>query len=255
MKKLIFTTMRISWFFAVFGLLILLISSCANQKASVPVPVKQPTTSPAATVADYFPLSKGAYWIYEGDVKWQVGAAMFEKIIRWKMEVVDVVQRTDTIGFKMQGAPWDLAFYEDGKKPSEYSFIKVGSSRFYEGSIEDYERLLDKGDFLVDLVKDSRLFLDIPLSEGEKICDTSSITRNDPLYCWHVRGDTQIQLVSVKGVRANHPMAEFIVSQSTMSDSSIYHFVPGIGITQYQYFHHGTLSEVDIKLMEYHPGK
>ena len=249
MKKLIFI-------FAVFGLLIiLLISSFLNQHIPAPTPVEQPTTSPAAAVADYFPLSKGAYWVYEGDVKWQTGADMFEKIIRWKMEVIDVVQRNDTAGFKMQGAPWDLAFYEDGKKPSEYSFIKVGSSRFYQGSTEDYARILDKGDFLMNLVKDSSLFLDIPLIQGEKICDTSSITRNDPLYCWHVRGGAQIQLASVKGVRANRPMAEFIVSQSTMPDSSIYHFVPGIGITQYLYFHHGTLSEVDIKLIEYHSGK
>jgi hypothetical protein len=215
----------------------------------------QPNTHPDASEADYFPLSKGAYWIYEGNVRWQIAKDMFERTIQWKMEVIDIVRRTETTGFKMQGAPWDLAWYEDGKKPSEYSFIKAGSSRFYEGSIKDYERMLDKNDFLTDLVKEYQLLLDIPLIDGEKFCDTASITRDDTFHCWHVSGGTQIQLPNVKGIEGVNLMTEFIVAQSTLSDFSMFHFVPGIGITQYRYVHHGTVSEADITLIEYHSGK
>ncbi len=239
--------------FAIFGLLAALILSCTNQQTSESI--VQPTTYPAEIVADYFPLSKGAYWIYEGTVKWQISDDVFEKTIRWKMEVVDAVQRTDTTGFRMQGAPWDLAFYEDGKMPSAYSFLKVGSSRFYKGSIDDYKRLLDKSDFLMDLVKDNDLFLDIPLVDGKKICDAFSITRDDPFYCWYVREEAKIQLTNVKGVAVTNLMVEFTISQSTIGDGSILHFVPGIGITQYRYGHHGTVSEVDVKLIEYHRGE
>jgi len=34
----------------------------------------------------------------------------------------------------------------------------------------------------------------------------------------------------------------------------IIEFVPGVGITRYTFFHHGTVSETDLRLIEYHKG-
>src|SRR5574341_903366 len=238
--------------FAILGILFLLVSSCSNQQTTVLL--VQPTAYPSAFVADYFPLAQGSYWVYEGNVKWQVNSDVFEKTMQWKMEGVDVVKRNDVIGFKMLGAPWDLEFYDDGKKPSEYSFIKVGSSRYYEGTVENYYRMMDENDLLRDLVTENDLFLDIPLVDGEKFCDAFSITRTDSLYCWLV-GETQAKLSNVKGVDTTNSMTEFVISQYTGPDYSTYKFVPGIGITQFRYSHHGSPSEVDVKLIEYHSGK
>ena len=229
--------------------LFLLMTACSNNRTTVTF--VQPTQFPAAIVAEYFPLSKGAYWIYEGDVKWQIGSDIFEETMRWKMEVVEVVERNDIIGYKMLGALWDLEFYQDGRQPSEFAFIKVGTGRIYRGTIDQYSRMKDENDPLVDLVYDGDLFMDIPLTDGEKTCEAFSIARPDGFYCWRVKA-SETQLTDVVGVDTTIPMTEFVVSQSTNPDYSEFHFVPGIGITQFKYVHHGTISEVNISLVEYH---
>jgi len=234
-------------------ILIFLILSCTNHETQVVF--VQPTAYPSALVAEYFPLSKGAYWVYEGAVKWQTESDVFEQTIQWKMEVLDVIQRNDIIGYKMKGAPWDLTWYEHGKQPGEYAFIKVGTGRFYIGTLEDFERMMDEEDLLGDLVGEYSLFLEIPLLPGKRFCDTPSITRTDMGYCWIVNSETKVDLANVKGVRATDPLTEFALSQSTLPDFSMFHFVPGIGITRYEYVHHGTVAEVDVSLIEYHSGK
>ncbi len=246
-------TMKITQFIMAFVCLSGLLSACSSSPTASPL--IQPTSYPTEAVADYFPLAKGAYWIYEGNVKWTVGTDIFEDTIQWKMEVVDVVRRGDIVGYQMQGAPWDLAWYDKDKKPGEYAFIQVGSGRFYKASIENYQRLLDPEDYLEELVHEGMLFLDVPLLEGERFCDTYSITREDGLYCWRVSEEPQTQLTGVKGISVSAPLSEFLIFQITMPDSSEYNFVPGIGITRYKYVHHGTIAEVDVKLIEYHAGE
>src|SRR5574341_2040632 len=183
--------------FAILGILFLLVSSCSNQQTTFLL--VQPTAYPSAFVADYFPLAQGSYWVYEGNVKWQVNSDVFEKTMQWKMEVVDVVKRNDVIGFKMLGAPWDLEFYDDGKKPSEYSFIKVGSSRYYEGTVENYYRMMDENDLLRDLVTENDLFLDIPLVDGEKFCDAFNICHiPDKSHMFFSRGNATLPVYQLR---------------------------------------------------------
>jgi len=238
--------------FVVLVALFLMISSCSNNQTTVVF--VQPSAYPDAIAAEYFPLSKGAYWIYAGNVKWQIGSDVFEETMQWKMEVVDIIERNDVIGFKMLGAPWDLEFYQDGRKRSEFSFIKAGTGRIYQGTVDNFIRIKNESDPLVDMLHDGNLFIDIPLTDGEKICDTFSITRPDGFYCGRV-SETQTQLTNVIGVETAIPMTEFIISQSTGPDYSEFRFTPGIGITQFKYIHHGTISEVDVKLIEYHSGE
>ena len=45
------------------------------------------------------------------------------------------------------------------------------------------------------------------------------------------------------------------IYQGTMPDSSSFGFIPGVGISGYAYRHHGTISEVDVHLIEFHPGE
>src|SRR5437016_9886713 len=45
---------------------------------------------------DIFPMRTGASWIYRGEVAWQAageGAKVHRALLRWKMELVDSVQR------------------------------------------------------------------------------------------------------------------------------------------------------------------
>ncbi len=180
---------------------------------------------------------------------------MIEKQMQWKMEVVDVVHRNGVTGYKMRGAPWDLEFFEAGRQPSDYSFIKVGASRFYQATDKEFARMADQSDGLFKLVYEGGLFLDTPLVDGEKFCDSMQITRDDSMYCWLVRVDEGAQLTGIRGVEAKAPLLQFRISQLTNPDSSAFDFAPGVGITRFQYVHHGSPSEVDVRLVEFHPGQ
>jgi hypothetical protein len=231
-------------------------ASCSNQPATLSF--VQPTAYSSAQIADYFPLATGAYWLYQGTVKWtrpnSTPVEVVEQKIQWKMEVTRKVEDNDIVGYEMKGAPWDLAWYEAGQAPSEYSIIRVGTNRFYTADINTTIRLFNADDILIDLVRPGDLLLEIPLVPGERFCDDISITRPDGMYCWTVAKVSQVDLNDVKGISSSVSLDEYSIFQVTMPDSSGFTFVPGIGITSYTYRHHGTISECDLKLIEFHPG-
>lgn len=47
----------------------------------------------------------------------------------------------------------------------------------------------------------------------------------------------------------------FSVSYATFPDDMHFEFVPGVGITKYEYHHHGYLYGTEMRLTEFHPGK
>ncbi len=234
-----------------------LAASCSNQVTTVSF--VQPTAYPSAQIADYFPLATGAYWVYAGTIKWtrpnSTAADVVEQTIQWKMEVRRKIEDNDIVGYEMKGAPWDLAWYEEGQVPSEYSIIQVGTNRFYTADINTTIRLLNTDDVLIDLVRPGDLLLEIPLVPGERFCDDISITRPDGMYCWRVGKATQSDLKNVKGINPSAPLDEYSIYQATGPDFSGFTFVPGVGITSYRYTHHGTVAECDIQLIEFHPGR
>lgn len=95
---------------------------------------------------------------------------------------------------------------------------------------------------------------DIPLISGKKFCDTLSLTRADGRYCWLV-GDASLVTEEILGVDSSEPLVEFPIFQGTMPDSSRFHFIPGVGISQYSYRHSGTVSEANVCMIEYYSGE
>jgi len=76
-----------------------------------------------------WPLAKGAYWVYEGNVTWfntDTQQEVKEKVT-WKVEVTGVVQRDHVTAYVLKGALDDLANYEAGAKPGDYVIIHVGA--------------------------------------------------------------------------------------------------------------------------------
>ncbi|MGD8455810.1 MAG: hypothetical protein PVF83_05435 [Anaerolineales bacterium] len=238
--------------FFIISALIIVLSSCSTSENLSKTPVVQSTTYPSPSIMEYFPLQEGAYWMYEGTVKWTKpnSSDIVEEEIIWKMEVEKVFQRNDVFGYEMLGAPWDLAWYEVGKQPNEYGIIQAGG-KFFRTSIDSVWRLWDESDALIALVNEDEVFLEVPLTMGKKFCGANSITRSDGRYCWNVQEEKQVEL-NVKGIDPDRTMTEFTIAQYTGPDQSIFNFVPGVGITRYQYVHHGTVSEVDIRLVEFH---
>ena len=214
-------------------------------------------TAYAATPA--LSLAKGTYWVYEGPVTWTPDGAdkPQERTFTWKMEITAVIQREAIQAAAVKGHPMDLAFYEEGRMPGDYLLVSVRALKFYllsgDAVADAVKKLKDTEDPLTDLVKDTDLILDLPLTPGKAFGETFQITRPDNMYIWVVAGETKIQLAKVKGA----PSAVLTQSElkfTTLSDNQMVKFVPGVGIVEYQFNHNGTVSTVKLKLIEYHSG-
>lgn len=75
------------------------------------------------------------------------------------------------------------------------------------------------------------------------------------MYCWVVSEVRQEKLLGVKGVDASKAMTISQTAYRTNPSHQFVDYAPGIGIVRYQYVHHGTVSECDMKLIEFQPGK
>jgi hypothetical protein len=231
-------------------------ASFACMSGVMSTPTEQTTQDPTAVpeiTDNYFPLNEGAYWVYKGTVKWEINQKIEEKSLTWKMEVIETIKSGPIIGYAMKGYPSDLAWYEEGKERSDYAIVQVGPSRFYKADIEVLERLRNETDSVGNLIHESQQFLDIPLLPGKKFCEAEQITRADGKYCWIVHEEEQIALDGITGIPSETKPA-YMLTFATLPDHTIIQFVPEVGITQYIYVHHGTVSEVDVKLTEYYPG-
>lgn len=201
-----------------------------------------------------FPLTPGTTWVYEGDVSWEGedAASVSEKQVSWKMEVLERVQRGHIIGYSMRGHPSDLVFYEEGRNPSDYAIIQVGLDKYFRTNLAAFRRLKDENDLLAGLVTESQIFLDFPLYEGKRICETVWLT--GPQYCTIVELADPISLGDVKNMPASSWAVPYVLAFRSLPDHEYITFVPGVGIVGYDYGHHGTNSEVNLKLVEYHSG-
>jgi hypothetical protein len=231
----------------------LFVTACSPEPRTATI--AQPTEIPIAV--DYFPLTPGTYWVYEGTVMWTVGTEVKEEIITWRMEVIEVieaVQSNGVIGYVMKGHPGDLAWYEEGKERSDYVIIQSGQARFYYTGIDVLPRLIDEDDDLHGLVKEDMLFLDIPLLPQKKFCEAEFITLYNGGYCWIVGEGSLVESGDIKGLEASGELIEYGIWKGTRPDDVYVGFIPGVGISRYKYNHHGTISQVDVELVEFHPG-
>jgi hypothetical protein len=73
------------------------------------------------------------------------------------------------------------------------------------------------------------------------------------MYCWVVGSPHPAALGGVKGVAPGSRVA-FEVEFRTNPDDEEFEFVSGVGITRYEYHHHGTIADTELRLAEFHPG-
>jgi hypothetical protein len=199
---------------------------------------------------EQFPLAKGSYWIYQGQYKEQAGLDLkvFTKKISCRTEVVDRIQRAGVMAAVVRGYP------VCGK--GLHVLVSVDWHHFYllpaESSV--LKRLKNPDDALVDLVRDDQIELVLPLVKGERLCESSQMTRPDGLYCSVVEEQRREKLPGVSGVSSDVDRAVYEITFRTLLDYTAMDFVPGVGITSYDYIHHGTIEEEHLKLVEFHDG-
>lgn len=249
-------------------LLVALVAACA-----VPTPTLRPVLPPTATpippttaptqvppsltptTAPGFNFPQGAEWTYQGIVKWDDKGKAQQKMLTWKMQIVDRIEHgAGIVGYVMKGHPHDLAFYTEDKKPSAYLYL-TQANRVYQITLIDAKpiaRVKDKNDALADLLTDANLVYDFPLTANKQF-GPAQFANQGEMNVWVVAEVKLTPLTSVKGI-APVNVAEAVLNFKTNPDRQTVSYVANVGITQFVYHHNGTLSDVDVKLIEYNPG-
>ncbi len=193
----------------------------------------------------YFPLLKGNVWMYEGPVAWTIvnSGEVRRKELTIRMEITETYRRGLVWLALFRGHPFDGAWYEAGGVPSRGAYLCVGY-RVYEldepRTADVLRRLQDPKDGLANLVSEDELVFDFPLLPGKRFGDTKQLAREDGRYQWLVL-----------------PVSPTVAARELLNDTLPGHirlqFEEGIGITRYEYVHHGTVSESHLTLVAFTP--
>ena len=213
---------------------------------------------PTAVSAHPFPMTPGTSWVYAGDVRWQdQNNTTHEEQVTWRTEVRNFVEHP-AAGARVAsvyGYPTDLD-WTDGKPDVEYRALVESGGRFYLLSADilpaTLKRLDDPADNLAGLLSADDLVLEWPLGQGWRFCDPKGIVRTDQLYCWFVDNIAPSTLGKMPGMK-NVPRDEYQLSYKTNPDQVNVTFVPDVGITHYEYHHHGAIADTTLILSEFHP--
>lgn len=233
------------------AVLVLAALTCASWLMAQPRP---------ETSAHPFPMTPGTSWTYVGQVRWQdQNNTNHEEQVSWHTEVTKFVEHpaANARVAAIHGYPSDLD-WTDGKPDSEYRPLVESGGRFYLLSAETLpatlKRLDDTADNLAGLLSPDDLILEWPLGQGWRFCDPKGIVRTDQLYCWFVENVAPSNLGKMPGVKSL-PRDEYQLSYKTNPDQVNVSFVPGIGITHYEYHHHGSIADTTLSLTEFHPAE
>jgi len=228
--------------------------------------------------AEWFPLSKGNYWVYKGIVKWQSSDSLdnivvMEDTITFDMKVIDKVNVGEVNVYALKGFPFLLYGYKPSDEKDTFYVAQKGFNKYYEVNVKTYslaKKIMvasknnssEKSEAetiahtlatlqLKKFLDDDYLFLDFPLTAGKKIGSQSSVDREDNMNCWFVKDSVKTDINNIKGLPVLNGIDKYILAYKTLQEGVEYDFVPGIGITRFRFKHMGTGSECDVRLIEY----
>lgn len=201
-----------------------------------------------------FPLEVGTTWLYKGVVRsTAVGSSdVTTTSVEWRMEVRRVIQHGDVRAAIVNEFPSDLD-WSDGRPQPQDSLLVESEGKFYlitNDLAELLRRLEQPSDDLAGLIRRDNLILIWPLKVNAKFCDTVGMARTDNRYCWFV---AEARTTLLHGIAGTSPgkHTEFVLQYRTNPDAIQFSFVPGIGITEYSYHHHGTVADTELKLVNF----
>jgi hypothetical protein len=205
---------------------------------------------------EFFPMSVGTYWLYQGKVSWADSAndEPATQQISWKMSVNKVIRRKHLIAAIVTGFPADLDFSAGEAAPQPWLILQDEKHNlFHVNLVPNYD--LTKFDapdpsFATFMDKDTLLF-QWPLRRGAKFCNDEDKGREDNMYCWVVSQETSKPEISVKGAPAGK-LQVFALQYRSLPDDTTMELVPGLGLLSYQYHHYGTVADTELHLVEFH---
>ena len=210
---------------------------------------------------DWFPLTVGNYWVYEGSAKIYGNNQVYEFRIRQRVEVLEKLTAGDWSLYILEGHPMDALGIEDlestkgGKVvevPGSKNGYLINQNQVYDvlgSQMEDFKKAMAAKDAETELnaLAGDEVF-DFPLIVGKSFNRAMEPERADHYYEWYVMDKAPSPKWQVEG----KPGDEYHLGFYTNPDHTDVWFVPGIGITHYKYHHNGTTFDVDVILKEYH---
>lgn len=205
-----------------------------------------------------FPMSVGTTWTYRGIVKWTHDInKVSERSVTWKMSIRRLIRHGEYTGAVISGFPTDLDWSDGSVNPTDSLLIQFGQQKFYlipdERFAKSIASLENPNDSLIGLFDEHDLFLELPLARGRKFCEPEGMARRDSGYCWVVDSSKSINLDKVIGAPRG-PQTSYRVRYITNPDDIDFDFVPGLGLIRYEYHHHGTVADTELRLSEFRSG-
>jgi len=209
------------------------------------------------TSTEFFPFSVGTYWLYKGTVRYEDSEEGMPAStdVTWKMSVERVIRKQGLVAAVVRGYPSDLDWTAGTTEAKPWLILEDEKHRvFLENLGPEFDLSKLSGDERVfdKFLADDNLFFQWPMKQGAKHCDEESKKRDDGMYCWVVSGLETKKLETIKGA----PPAEQTVYElqyRTMPDDTTVELVQGIGVLRYEYHHHGTTADTELRLVEFHP--
>ena len=204
-----------------------------------------------------FPDGIGRTWTYVGRVRWATPGSVgpIEREVTWPVAVVDVIERGRVLAIFLHGHPDDLIWYEEGRKPGDHAIVQVDGDGLWHlegGGVEELRRrLADPIDPLVDLLREGEKFLDLPLRVGGRACGADQVAREDGFYCWIVESSELVGPGSMEGILGDRTAYHLVLR--TIGEHRFVDLVPGVGIVNYVFSHHGSVSDVELRLARVWP--
>jgi len=211
------------------------------------------TKPPKAVEA--FPMSAGTSWTYRGIVRWTHHInKVSETSVEWKMGIRRLIHHGEYTGAVVSGFPGDLDWSDGSVKPVDSLLVRFRQEKFYlipgERFAESVQMLENPNDPLKDLLNEDDLFLQLPLAQGKKFCGAEGMARPDSGYCWVVDSSKSVSLDNVIGAPTG-PRTSYRIRYVTNPDDVDFDFVPGVGFVRYEYHHHGTVADTELRLSEF----
>jgi len=205
-----------------------------------------------------FPLTRGNYWVYKGQTKWTVANSnqVKEAALTWKMQVAETFATEAGTVAVIKGHPSDLAWYEEGKAPSDSLIVQAKGGRFHRIEGDQRQEVLAAvkagKPIPAGTLSEETVFLQLPLRRGAGFGNMTDRPIEPGFYSWAVEQVSPAKLSSIKGAPPGDGRRQYRLVLRTNPDHQEMDFVPGVGIVRYQYVHHGTVAETDLHLVECH---
>lgn len=207
-------------------LLLVLCAGCPTATRSAPTHPTPPPADPPPEAPALLPITKGTRWTYTGTLRWFDKKARKDRelAVEWLVECTDVVRSGDATGYVLRGWPEDLVWSEGEAQRGDWLLVHRGKQWFVDrASAADVEQFRRDP---ASRTGEDDLLLEEPLSDGKRMC------KDDSTYCWEVTADGQA----------------FDLTYRTNPDTTTIEITPGVGLTAYDYVHHGTIAEVHVRL-------